>query len=299
MKNPLRVFWVVSLFIFAYGCNSEKEFTMLGKNFFAKRIEPGARPVSLHGMYCSYIVKAFAKKKYELPLRLGYTGTAYADTVFFDSLPATSALRKMLQFNQEGDSSIFTLHAGSLFGSGALSCGMDFPEDELIDVHMRTIKISSFKPVNIQPNKTIPGEVENQFQADTGFANFIVRSHLSSEEEIYPGLYKQKVDEGKGLKVIPGEKVILKWKGMFPDGTVFDSNEYDVAFEYLAGTPDQLLKGLQLAVYSMKSGERSMFVLHPALAFGSKGSAGNIVPPNKTLIFELFLEKVATQTAYE
>jgi FKBP-type peptidyl-prolyl cis-trans isomerase len=299
MKNPLWVLLIASLFVFAQGCKSEKEFTMLGKNFFAKRIEPGSRPVSLHGMYCHFVVKAFAKKKYELPLLVGYNGAAYADTVFFDSLPATSALRKMLLFNQAGDSSVFTLQAGSLFHSGGLSCGMDLPDDDLIDVYMRTISISNAKPVYVQSANATSGAVENEYQADTGFANFIVRSHLSAEQEIYPGIYKQTVDEGKGLQVVPGEKVILKWKGMFTDGTVFDSNEYDDAFEYLAGTPDQLLKGLQLAVYSMKSGERSMFVLHPALAFGSKGSAGNIVPPNKTLIFELFLEKVASQTAYE
>lgn len=299
MKNPQRVPWFFFLLFFIPACNSEKEFTVLGENFFAKRIEPGSRPVSLHGMYCSFVVKAYAKKKYELPLSLDYNGAAYTQTVYFDSLPESSALRKMLQFNQEGDSSMFTLPAGSLFGSGALSCGMDFPADEPVIVYMRTLKISRSKLHHGRLAYDIPGEVENEFESDTGFANFISRSRLSTEQEIYPGLYKQTVDEGKGLKVVPGEKVMLRWKGMFPDGNVFDTNEHDESFEYVAGTPDQLLKGLQMAIYSMKSGERSMFVLHPALAFGSKGSAGNIVPPNKTLIFELFLEKSASQTAYE
>ncbi|HEY2783425.1 MAG TPA: FKBP-type peptidyl-prolyl cis-trans isomerase [Fimbriiglobus sp.] len=92
---------------------------------------------------------------------------------------------------------------------------------------------------------------------------------------------------GKGTAAKAGETVTIRYKGWLTDGTVFDTTEKANAGP--ATFPlNRLIKGWQEGVPGMKPGGVRRLKIPASLAYGAKG-AGDDVPPNATIIFEIEL----------
>ncbi len=102
------------------------------------------------------------------------------------------------------------------------------------------------------------------------------------------GMKMWDVKEGKGEAVKAGAKVTVHYTGWLTDGTSFDSSRK-------GGQPisfglDQVIKGWGTGVVGMKPGGVRRLMIPPELGYGARG-AGNAIPPNATLIFEIELVK--------
>jgi len=100
------------------------------------------------------------------------------------------------------------------------------------------------------------------------------------------GLKKKIITEGTGPLAQTGKKVWVNYIGTFENGTEFDSSikrNQPFTFDLGAG---QVIKGWDLGVASMKQGEKAMFKIESNYAYGTRG-AGNIIPANATLYFEV------------
>lgn len=100
------------------------------------------------------------------------------------------------------------------------------------------------------------------------------------------GIYYKEIIPGKGLRVLPGMKVSVYYKGTFTDGRVFDTNMGDPKRSpliFIAGK--SMIPGFTDCILRMKDGGKSFFILPPEQAYGEKG-AGNI-PPWTPLIYEV------------
>lgn len=82
-----------------------------------------------------------------------------------------------------------------------------------------------------------------------------------------------------------GDLVLLSYKGSFLNGRLFETS--GAHFEYIYGTPDQLLKGLNYATGKLKLGQTAKILLSSRLAFGEYGSSNGTIPPFTPLIYEL------------
>jgi FKBP-type peptidyl-prolyl cis-trans isomerase len=92
--------------------------------------------------------------------------------------------------------------------------------------------------------------------------------------------------EGEGEKIGNGVTAVVHYTGWLTDGRKFDSSkDRGEPFEFNVGAR-QVIRGWDLAVSDMKVGETRVIVLKPELAYGSRG-AGNVIPPNATLVFEV------------
>jgi FKBP-type peptidyl-prolyl cis-trans isomerase len=98
--------------------------------------------------------------------------------------------------------------------------------------------------------------------------------------------------EGRGPQPGPNDRVKIKYRGAFIDGTEFASTER------FLGKPSTLLvksgipgwvEGFQL----MRAGGSYRFFLHPQLAYGEIGQKPDI-PPNATLIYDVELVEIMT-----
>jgi FKBP-type peptidyl-prolyl cis-trans isomerase len=88
-----------------------------------------------------------------------------------------------------------------------------------------------------------------------------------------------------------GKKVKVHYTGSLSDGKIFDSSETrGTPFEFTLGQ-GQVIAGWDKGVEGMKVGERRRLTIPSNLGYGEKG-AGNIIPPNATLIFEVELLNV-------
>ncbi len=82
-----------------------------------------------------------------------------------------------------------------------------------------------------------------------------------------------------------GDLVTMAYRGYFLNGRPFEHSAAN--FEYVYGTPDQVLKGLNYVTGRLKLGQTAKILLPSRLAFGESGSSNGIVPPFTPLIYEL------------
>ncbi len=93
---------------------------------------------------------------------------------------------------------------------------------------------------------------------------------------------------GKGKQATNGKAVEVHYTGMLLNGKKFDSSlDRGVPFEFVLGK-GQVIKGWEEGIALMKVGGKMRMILPPELAYGEKG-AGEIIPPNSTLIFDVEL----------
>jgi FKBP-type peptidyl-prolyl cis-trans isomerase len=86
-------------------------------------------------------------------------------------------------------------------------------------------------------------------------------------------------------KVTPGKKIKLAYQGSFIDGRLIDPQQQTI--EYVYGTPDQLIKGLNIVIGTLKKGETTKIIVPSRLAFGESGSSNGSIPPYTPLVYTL------------
>ncbi len=97
---------------------------------------------------------------------------------------------------------------------------------------------------------------------------------------------------GAGAEAKAGDVVSLKYTGMLPDGTVFDATDKHggTPFTFTLGA-GQVIKGWDQGIVGMKVGGKRQLIIPPDMGYGAQG-AGNVIPPNATLIFQVELVKI-------
>jgi peptidylprolyl isomerase len=96
------------------------------------------------------------------------------------------------------------------------------------------------------------------------------------------------VKEGQGPLPKQGQTVVVHYIGTLPDGTKFDSSrDRKQPFSFVLGA-GKVIRGWDEAIAAMKVGTRAIITIPPAMGYGAHG-AGNVIPPNATLIFDVEL----------
>jgi len=97
---------------------------------------------------------------------------------------------------------------------------------------------------------------------------------------------------GQGEVAKVGQRVTVHYVGRLEDGTMFDSSvERGQPFEFTLGR-GQVIKGWELGVEGMAIGEKRQLTIPSELGYGARG-AGDKIPPNATLVFEVELLALA------
>ena len=101
------------------------------------------------------------------------------------------------------------------------------------------------------------------------------------------------IREGSGAIAETGLKVEVHYTGKLTDGSVFDSSlTRNQPFSFILGQ-GQVIKGWEEGILGMRIGEKRLLTIPPELGYGARG-AGNAIPPNATLVFEVELLGVRT-----
>lgn len=126
------------------------------------------------------------------------------------------------------------------------------------------------------------------------------------------GLQYTITKKGVGSKPADGSTVYIHYAGYFEDGSLFDSSYTEIAkqygkfdqnradqngyapFPFQYGNKTGLIPGFLEGVHLLSFGDKITLFIPANLGYGEKG-AGNVIPPNTNLIFEL--EILESQTS--
>ncbi len=143
-------------------------------------------------------------------------------------------------------------------------------------------------------------------------ADFVAQlAKQKAEAETLPsGLKIYTLEKGDGEKPSVGQKVLVYYAGYLENGDLFDSNMEAVAQKYGQFNPDrkqgggyepipmdygpdaQLIAGFREGLMTMKIGDKVRLFIPSHLGYGTSG-AGNVIPPNSDLVFDLEITGLA------
>jgi peptidylprolyl isomerase len=105
------------------------------------------------------------------------------------------------------------------------------------------------------------------------------------------GLKYVDLEVGTGESPQRGQMAIVHYTGTLTDGTKFDSSlDRGQPFAFQIGM-GKVIQGWDEGVMTMKVGGKRKLIIPPHLGYGARG-AGNVIPPNATLVFEVELLEV-------
>ena len=122
------------------------------------------------------------------------------------------------------------------------------------------------------------------------------------------GLIYKIVKQGNGVKPVDGSTIFFHYAGYFEDGTLFDSSYEDVSKEFgkydaqraaqdgyspipfNTGNKRGMIPGFLEGISKINMGGSGIIYIPANLAYGAQG-AGEVIPPNTNLIFEITIEK--------
>ena len=120
-------------------------------------------------------------------------------------------------------------------------------------------------------------------------------------------------NKGEGEKPKNGQMVTVNYEGYFADGTIFDTNDKELAQETgiydhrrdtsggyapmptVYGPDAPMIPGFKNAIQEMKVGDKVVVFIPSALGYGERG-AGGVIPPNTDLIFRIELVSMANDS---
>ena len=126
------------------------------------------------------------------------------------------------------------------------------------------------------------------------------------------GLAYKITQKGTGIKPAPGTTFNFNYAGYFEDGTLFDSSieavckEYGTfnpqrasqkgyrPFPFEAGKKEGMIPGFIEGLEQMSFNDKAIIFIPSKLAYGERG-AGNVIPPNTNIIFELEMIEVVPE----
>ncbi len=111
------------------------------------------------------------------------------------------------------------------------------------------------------------------------------------------GLHYLVSKKGSGNAPATGDYVLLRYRAMLLDSTVFDQSEEGSPLVFQVGN-HEVIKGLDLGVQLLKKGGSATLYLPPTLGYQQYGVQGS-VPPNSALIYEVELLDVLDFEQYD
>ena len=279
-KAPLTVANFVSL--------SEGENTMVSDEFKTKKFYNGLK---FHRVIQDFMIQGGD------PLGIGSGGPGYRfDDEFSDLTHNGPGILSMANSGPATNGSqFFITHKATPWLDGKHTVFGQVVEGlEVVDSIEQNDIINEVKILRkgVEADKfDAPTLFKKYFEQTKKDANEAFLSLIKGMNKTDSGLFYNITKKGSGISPSKGSQVSVHYEGKLTDGTIFDSSyKRDKPIKFSVGV-GQVIKGWDEGIMLLNKGAIARFVIPSELAYGSRG-AGNIIPPNSTLIFEVELVNI-------
>ena len=279
-KAPITVANFVSL--------SEGENTMVSDEFKTKKFYNGLK---FHRVIQDFMIQGGD------PLGIGSGGPGYRfDDEFSDLTHNGPGILSMANSGPATNGSqFFITHKATPWLDGKHTVFGQVVEGlEVVDSIEQNDIINEVKIIRkgVEADKfDAPTLFKKYFEQTKKDANEAFLSLIKGMNKTDSGLFYNITKKGSGISPSIGSQVSVHYEGKLTDGTIFDSSyKRDKPIKFSVGV-GQVIKGWDEGIMLLNKGAIARFVIPSELAYGSRG-AGNIIPPNSTLIFEVELVNI-------
>lgn len=187
----------------------------------------------------------------------------------------------------EGDSVSFLIKPSLLFREYFDTIVPDFCKNDTLvklDVRLNQI-ISKAEYKSLKRNSIGQDEEEDTELQELQIIDcYLLQNYKFIKADGY-GIYVLNKTTTNAEKVSAGKKIKIAYQGAFLDGKPVEKTEQTLEFIY--GTPDQLINGLNIVIGSLKKGETTKIIVPSRLAFGELGSSNGSIPPYTPLVYNI------------
>lgn len=186
----------------------------------------------------------------------------------------------------EGDSASFLIKSTTFFDVFFDTIIPPFcAKDSLIKIDLKINQIiSKYEYRAIQENAGLKDTEDIELEELQVIDCYLLNDYPKAKVDDY-GIYWLEKNANNSEPVQSGKKIKIEYQGFFLDGKSIDITQQQMEFIY--GTPDQIIKGLNIVIGGLKRGESAKIIVPSRLAFGEKGSSNGSVPPYTPLVYNL------------
>lgn len=279
-KAPITVANFVSL--------SEGENTMVSDEFKTKKFYNGLK---FHRVIQDFMIQGGD------PLGIGSGGPGYRfDDEFSDLTHNGPGILSMANSGPATNGSqFFITHKATPWLDGKHTVFGQVVEGlEVVDSIEQNDIINEVKIIRkgVEADKfDAPTLFKKYFEQTKKDANEAFLSLIKGMNKTDSGLFYNITKKGSGISPSIGSQVSVHYEGKLTDGTIFDSSyKRNEPIKFAVGL-GQVIKGWDEGIMLLNKGAIARFVIPSELAYGSRG-AGNVIPPNSTLIFQVELVNI-------
>jgi FKBP-type peptidyl-prolyl cis-trans isomerase FkpA len=186
----------------------------------------------------------------------------------------------------EGDSVSFLIRPSVFFRNYFDTIVPQFcKNDSLIKLNVKLTQIMSQQEYNAMKKNAESAEIDDVELLELQDIDCYLMQDYKTVKADKNGLYTLSKTTTDLEPVAYGKKVKIAYQGSFLDGKLLDANEQ--VMEYVYGTPDQLIKGLNIVIGTLKKGETTKIIVPSRLAFGEFGSSNGSVPPYSSIVYNI------------
>jgi len=212
-----------------------------------------------------------------------YSTEQYADAWSMLGSPMGPVLRKLRQ----GDSVSLWMRAS------------DVPWDKLgsarspvdtgmvrIDLAVRSVK--SLQEVRAEEEAYEAWRADRELEERALLERYLTTHGIDRRTTAWQGIHVLPLRPGKGDALRTGDMVTIAYVAHGLDGTVYDDTyKAGTPLTFRLGDPGQVIRGLEIGLRRLQRGGKATFIIPSQFAFGDDGSAGGVVPPFTTVVYEL------------
>ncbi|MBL8000838.1 MAG: FKBP-type peptidyl-prolyl cis-trans isomerase [Flavobacteriales bacterium] len=198
-----------------------------------------------------------------------------------------SALGPALKRMKEGDSATVWMRAADVPWD-KLGAVKDPTDTGMVRLDLALRSVKDMAQVRAEEEAYNAWRADRELEERAMLERYLTTHGVDRKATAWQGIHILPLRQGKGELLRTGDMVTIAYVAHGLDGARYDDTyKAGTPLTFRLGDPGQVIRGLEIGLRRMQRGGKSTFIIPSQFAFGDDGSAGGVVPPFTTVIYDV------------